>query len=220
MLCRVFRRDAAQAQQAVADQVDDVDHREQRPLQQCVDIGRRQANALRIQCGERLRSGFAEDQYDEGQRERRDRHTAVAAEPQADDGGHRGGQFDRQHIAEQDQADQSVGSLEQRLRQSSAALALLGAMFEPIAVHRHQAGFGTGEERGQRNQHKQQAKQRRCRDLVQNGSRFVERRPITTEAERVVSSAAPGHASTVRLVQIGREQQLATEIGDDQRQIA
>ena len=74
------------------------------------------------------------------------RQLALAEQAEGDDGDERGGGGVDQVVAEQDHAEQLVGLGEQLGGESCAAVAGLGQVLQPVAVERHHAGFGDGEE--------------------------------------------------------------------------
>src|SRR5690606_28833180 len=58
-------------------------------------------------------------------------------------------------VQQQDQADQPVGPLQQAARQGGSAMARLHQVPQPVAVQRHQACFGAGEEGRQQEEDQQ-----------------------------------------------------------------
>ena len=163
---------AEQSQQAVDEQIqqpdDRIDHLEQR----VIDQRGGQRDARRVQRRDRLRRNVAEDQDDDRQDEGGHEHGSLAAEALRENRHERGRRDVHGVVAEQDEADQAIGPLEQPLGEASAAMAGAGLMPQPIAIEAHQRRLGGREERRQHEQDDDQDDQQayRCWSLKGSGA--------------------------------------------------
>ena len=101
-----------------------------------------------MQGGNGLGCDFREDQNHQCQRHGGNKDAGVT--PQAD-GNHRGnrrGEDIDEVVSDQDQADESVRTVQQFAGSYSAMVIVFLQVFQPIAVERHHAGFRAGEESG------------------------------------------------------------------------
>ena len=139
----VLDLDPEHPQQVVGEQVHDphegVGHGQQRRIDHC----RRQRQFFRMQGGDGLRSQLGEDQDREDQDERGRGDPDVAVQAVTDVGRQLGDQDVDHVVAEQDQADEAVGFLEQLLRLPGPAPARAGHVAQAIAIKRHQCSFRT-----------------------------------------------------------------------------
>jgi hypothetical protein len=92
-----------------------------------------------------FRRNLREYQYNQGKDERAEKYCRRSAEPLCKYRNHRGGEKIYQVIAEQNQANDAVGSLQQRFGQTRAPITRARLMSQPVPVHAHQCGFGAGE---------------------------------------------------------------------------
>ena len=107
----------------------------------------------------RLRGDLAKDQQQQRQRSGGNGDAVIAVEPQANHGGHRGGQHIDEIVAQQHRADQAVGAVQQALDQFGAALPEPGLVADAMTIDRHQSSFAAGEKRGAQQQDEQQCKE-------------------------------------------------------------
>ena len=97
-----------------------------------------------------LRRGFGEDEHDQRQQQGAERYRGLAAHLERDDGDQRCRGEVHQVVAEQDQADQPVGSLQQRFREPRTPVSLPGLVAKLVAVEAHESRFRAGEEGGKK----------------------------------------------------------------------
>ncbi len=102
-----------------------------------------------MQRGHRLGGGLGEDQDDQRQEQRAERDGRFAAHFEGDDGDQRCRGKIHQVVAEQDQPDQPVGTLQEFVRESGTAVSLPGLVAQLVAVEAHESRFRAGEEGGQ-----------------------------------------------------------------------
>ena len=141
-----LRRHADQRQHAVGHHVDQPDQRVGQLQQRRVDESGGIGQFLRVQRPQRFRRHFGEDQQHQRQHAGGDGDAGVVEQPIADEGGQLGDDDVDEIVAEQDQADQPVGLLQQFPGAFRAGMALIRHVFEAVGVQRHQRRFGTGEE--------------------------------------------------------------------------
>ena len=113
-----------QPQQAVGDDVDQPHHRVQQFQQRREDGAGREGDAFRVQGGDGLGGDLCEHQQHQGQQQRADGDAGITQQANGDDGDDGGRQHVDQVIANQDQADQAVGTLEQPAGPPRAAVVL------------------------------------------------------------------------------------------------
>ncbi len=158
--------DAEQLQQPVGDLVD-APHRGIKHVHQRVQhVGRGEGDALGVQRGQRLRRHLADDQHQDRHCAGGDRDSRIAPYPQRDHGADRRGEDVDEVVADQDQPDQAVRTLEQPRGETGAAV-VLAQMLQPVAVERHHPGFGTGEECRHQKAGNENAEQQFQRGIVQ-----------------------------------------------------
>ena len=141
----ILRVYAAQAQQAIGDEVDQPDHGPDDLLQRVIDVGRGQRHALGMQGRERLRCQFRENQDHQREQDGAGCDPQRAAELQRDVADQLGGGDIDDVIAQQDHADQAIRSFEELVCQLGAAMAVSGPMAEAVPIDAHQRSFGPGE---------------------------------------------------------------------------
>ena len=124
------------------------------------------ADALGMQRGQCLRRHLADDQHQDRHRAGGDRNPRVAPDPQRDHGGDRGGEDVDEVVADQDQSEQAVGTLQQPRGETRAAM-VLAQVLQPVAVERHHPGFGCGEEGRHQKARDENAEQQFQRGIVQ-----------------------------------------------------
>ena len=108
-------------------------------------MGGGKRDTLRMQCRERLRRDFREDQYHQGEEARRESDARLSEQTQRQ---HRrqGGRGDiHEVVAEEDQADEPVRAFEKPARPPRASMSVPGEMAQPVTVQGHHAGLGAGE---------------------------------------------------------------------------
>ncbi len=92
----------------------------------------------------------AEDQHHQGEGHGGDQDAGVAPQAYGDDGCDRRGEDIHQVVADQDQADKPVRTLQQFAGAYGATVLVFLQVLQPIAVERHHARFRAGEEGGKR----------------------------------------------------------------------
>jgi len=95
-----------------------------------------------MKCRDRLGGDFSKNEYDQREYQRRNSNTRVSEQPDRDDGGDGRRKNVDQIVANQDQTDQSIRSLQQLYGSSRSAVARAFEMFQPITIQRHHAGLG------------------------------------------------------------------------------
>ena len=159
-ICRDLSRDAEHPQHAVGEEIRHPYEGIQQKQQGCVDVRGRQRQTLGMQSTEGFGRHLAKNQQHECQQQCAEGHQEFAADSQRDEAH----QNRRDHVDDgaekQDQSDQTIRALEQRLGQARAAAAFIGSMPQAIAVHAHQGGFAAGEKCGQNQQSRQRREQK------------------------------------------------------------
>ena len=150
-LCGAAPRQPQQPQQRAGEQVDEPHQRIDEPQQRRQDIAGRESDALGVGGADHLRRDLAEHQQEEGHGRGGDgdRPLVLSQHPECDHRAERGCGGVGEVVAEQDHAEQLVGALQELRGEDGAAVAGLGQVLQPVAVERHHAGFGDGEERGE-----------------------------------------------------------------------
>ena len=100
-----------------------------------------------------LGGNLGEDQDDQGQQPGGDADRRLAAQTQRDDGGQRRGHDIGEVVAEQDESDQPIRSLQQFAGDARAAMSLIGQVPQLVAVHGQERGLGAGEKGREQDQH-------------------------------------------------------------------
>ena len=167
------RLEPEQLEQALHEQIDEPDDRRRDAQHRREHVTDQRRQAIGVRGAEHLRRDFGKDQQRErdGDRPERERHLAFAEQALGDDGGDRRGTRGDERVAEQDDAEQLVGLRQQANGELGAALALLGAVAQPIAIDRHHRGLGDREKRGEDEQDRERDQQRAKRDVVQTATR-------------------------------------------------
>ena len=93
-----------------------------------------------------LGGNLAEDQHHQGEGHGGYQDTGVTPQAYGDNGGNRRGENIDQVVADQDQADKPVRTLQQFACAYGATVPVFLQVFQPVAVERHHARFRTGEE--------------------------------------------------------------------------
>jgi hypothetical protein len=145
-----------QPQQAVRKQVQHPNDGIRDFEQRVIDERCRQGDTRRIQCGDRLRSDLAKDQYDDREYEGCDENGSLPADALRDDRHERGRRDVDGVVAEQDQPDQAIGSLQEPLGDARATVPGARLVTQPIPIETHQRRLGAREEGGQHEQHDDQ----------------------------------------------------------------
>jgi hypothetical protein len=153
-------------QQAVGDRVDAPHQGVEHVHQRVQHVGGGEGDALGVQRGQRLRRHLADDQHQDRHRAGGDRDPRVAPDPQRDHGGDHGGEDVDEVVADQDQPEQAVGTLQQPRGETRAAM-VLAQVLQPVAVERHHPGFGCGEEGRHQKAGDENAEQQFQRGIVQ-----------------------------------------------------
>ena len=164
---RLILRHAEQPQHAVGQQIGGPDYRLQDLDQGLVNERGGQRELLRIERAHGLGRDLAED--DENHREETDADGGgyLATHLQADQGHDRGRNGVHEVVADEDESDQAVGTLEHAFGRTRAAAALAGEVAQPMAVDAHQRRLGGGEECGKRDQRDEDEGERRYRYVEQ-----------------------------------------------------
>jgi len=144
--------DLQHLEQAAGDAVDQPDQRRERHHQPLEDPGGGIGDLLRKHGGQGLWRHFTEYQHHQSQAEGGDGDPEITKQPDTDDGGDGGGEDIDQIIADQDQSQQAIGAGEQLLDATCGFVFGLCQMPQFVAVDGHQAGFGTGEKGGKKDQ--------------------------------------------------------------------
>ena len=137
--------DACQAQEDVADAVDQPDQRRQQSLQWLEGDAGREGHALWAHGCKGLGGNLGKHQHDDGDHHGCNRSATVTQPANGQNGGHGGGKIVDEVVADQDDRQQPVGALEQSLHPGSRLVPLAGQMTQPVAVDGHHAGFAAGE---------------------------------------------------------------------------
>ena len=143
--CRVG---AEQAHQAIGDKIHRPDHRVHDLHQRQQDHAGGKGNTLRAQGGQGLGGDLGEDQDHQGQGDGRNGNAGVAPQADGQDGGDGGSENVDQVIADQDQSDQAIRSLQQFAGPAGTPMLLLTQVLQPVAVEGHHCRFRAGKERG------------------------------------------------------------------------
>ena len=125
------------------------------------------ANALGVQCRERLRRHLGEYQDDQGEEARRDGDARLAKQAQREHRRQRGRGDVDEVVPEKNQADESVRALEQMTRAARAPVSGPGEMAEPVPVQGHHAGLGSGEKSREDDEDDEGANQKGDRNVTQ-----------------------------------------------------
>src|SRR5690554_2136920 len=167
LVARLVDIDAEQTQKAVGNAVDEpyqrVSHLEH-GLQQ---IGGGKGDAFGMQRCQGFGRNFGKNQDDQGQTGRGNGDTGVAPEADGNDGSDGGCQNVDEVVTDQNQADQSIRSLQQTVGLACTAVAAFDQVTQSVAVEGHHPGFGAGKKCRAKNQQDQNASECAYRRIVQ-----------------------------------------------------
>ncbi|MFT5450236.1 MAG: hypothetical protein ACI9DC_005442, partial [Gammaproteobacteria bacterium] len=125
-------------------------------------------HAFRVQNSQGLWRDFRENQNHQCERECCNGDSGFTVKPQRDEGRNGRGEDVDEVIAQQDDADKPIGSIEQATGAHSTLVLVLGEVAQAIAVERHHAGLGTGKERGQYDQKDQDGEEHTNGNVAQS----------------------------------------------------
>ncbi len=151
--------DAEYPRNALGDAVHQIDGGREHHRQRLEEPAGKKGETLGIQGGEGLGCDFRKHQHDKGQDQARSGNTGIAVEANTDDGGDGGGKNIDQVVADQNQADQLVGSLQKASHANRPMITFFGQVLQAVPVDGHHPGFRAGEERGEDQQSDERGKQ-------------------------------------------------------------
>ncbi len=105
-----------------------------------------------MQCGQCLGGSLGEHQDHERQNNRANRHSGFATDSEGDERDQGSRRKIDQIVAEQDQSDQPVRSLQKAFSDAGAPVSFARFVAKLIAVQTHQRRFRAGEKRGKQQQ--------------------------------------------------------------------
>ncbi len=152
MVVAVIRAEAEKAQEVVRQEANNPYERIGDLEQRVIDQRGWQRQLRWVTGRDGLRRHLSEDQHDDGQNHRAGEDSGFTADANSNHSHDCGCGKIHGVVAEQNQADDPVGSLQQLLGEARRVMACARTMPQPIPVEAHQCGFRAGEERGQEEQ--------------------------------------------------------------------